>query len=282
MKKAKPIEVKSERCKTLYPILMVHGIGYRDNWRPKYWGRIPRVLAENGVENIFYGSTEAWGTVKHNAEMLAKRIEEILAETGAEKVNIITHSKGGLDARCAVSSFNLGGKVASLSTVSTPHHGSKFIDFYCVFPRFLRKFIAFFPNLWFRIFGDKKPDFYKVTQELTTKYSKQFNEENPDAEDVYYQSFGSVMEHFYSDFFLMLPYLVVKIFDGENDGVVSSASAEWTNYRLIAAAGPRGISHAAGVDMRRRRLSKKKVEGKYSDITDFYIELVEGLKNKGF
>ena len=233
-----------------------------------------------GLTMLFQQNANTW--VVNAEDIFDHTIDEILTETGAEKVNIITHSKGGLDARCAISSLNIGSKVASLSTVSTPHHGSKFMNFYCFFPRFLRKIIAFFPNLLYRIFGDKKPDFYKVTQEFTTKHFIKFNEENPDAEGVYYQSFGSVMTRFYGDILLMIPYLVLKISDGPNDGMVSASSAEWTNFRLLSSAGKRGISHAASVDMRRRRLTKKKAEGKYSDITDFYIELVEGLKNKGF
>jgi triacylglycerol lipase len=55
------------------------------------------------------------------AELLAQ-IQEFIAETGAAKVNIIGHSQGGLDARVVA---NLRPDlVASVVTISTPHHGS--------------------------------------------------------------------------------------------------------------------------------------------------------------
>ena len=41
-------------CKTKYPILMVHGMGFRDRKYFNYWGRIPKILKENGAD-IYYG-----------------------------------------------------------------------------------------------------------------------------------------------------------------------------------------------------------------------------------
>ena len=51
---------------------------------------------------IYYGNQEALGTIAYNAEDIRKRILQIREETGAEKVNIIAHSKGGLDARLSL------------------------------------------------------------------------------------------------------------------------------------------------------------------------------------
>jgi len=287
MKKTKktkvPEVVISDRCRTVYPILLVHGVGFRDNLFFKYWGRIPIYLERNGAK-VFYSNTNAWGTIEKNSATLVKRIDMILAETGVEKINIIAHSKGGLEARYLISSLGYGGKVASLSTIATPHHGAKAMDIYLAFPKWFRKFIAFFPNLLYRLFGDKKPDFYKGTEELGTKFCLRFNAENPDPENVYCQSFTTVMTHFYSDLFMCFPYWLTYIVEGHSDGLVTPKSAEWANFRGIinCASSRRGISHIDSIDLRRRRLTKKKADGKYSDITDFYIELVEGLKVKGF
>ena len=55
------------------------------------------------------------------AELLVA-VQQFLAQTGAKKVNIIGHSQGGLDARVVA---NLRPDlVASVVTISTPHHGS--------------------------------------------------------------------------------------------------------------------------------------------------------------
>ena len=39
---------------TKYPILMLHGVGFRDLKWPLYWGRIPAALSAMGAE-LFYG-----------------------------------------------------------------------------------------------------------------------------------------------------------------------------------------------------------------------------------
>ena len=92
-----------ESCKTKYPLLLVHGAGFRDLKWPVYWGRIPAALEQRGAR-VYYGNQDCWASVETNAAAIAVRIGEILAETGAEKVNIVAHSKGGLDARMAASS----------------------------------------------------------------------------------------------------------------------------------------------------------------------------------
>lgn len=110
-----------------YPILLVHGMGFRDDNIINYWGRIPKVF-ENDGNKVFYGNQDSNGTIEDNAFVLKNRIETIINETGAERLNVIAHSKGGLDIRYAISSLGMGKYIASLTTVSTPHNGSKTID----------------------------------------------------------------------------------------------------------------------------------------------------------
>jgi triacylglycerol lipase len=104
-------------CKTKYPIVLVHGIFFRDNKIFNYWGRVPNTLKLHGA-TIFYGNHQSALTVKESARELAARIKLIVEREGCEKVNIIAHSKGGLDCRYAVSEFGMGDYVASLTTVN--------------------------------------------------------------------------------------------------------------------------------------------------------------------
>ena len=115
-------------CATKYPILMVHGVFFRDFKYVNYWGRIPKELEANGA-TIFYGNQPSAASVADSAAVLKERILQILAETGAEKVNIIAHSKGGLDSRYAIANLGVGEYVASLTTVNTPHRGCLFADY---------------------------------------------------------------------------------------------------------------------------------------------------------
>ena len=90
-----------------YPVLMVHGMGFRDNKLISYWGRIPKELEKMGCR-LYYGGQDSNGTIETNAAVIAERIEYILKKENTDKVNIIAHSKGGLDARYAISTMGLG------------------------------------------------------------------------------------------------------------------------------------------------------------------------------
>ncbi len=70
-------DVRAERqiCSTRYPLLLVHGVGFRDFHYFNYWGRIPRELKRNGARG-YYGHQEAWGTVESNALILKEKIRE--------------------------------------------------------------------------------------------------------------------------------------------------------------------------------------------------------------
>ena len=147
--------------KLKYPILLVHGMGFRDYKLVGYWGRIPDELRKMGCD-IHFGRQDSNGDIETNGRHIARRINEILEETGAEKVNIIAHSKGGLDSHYAISTLNMGDKVASLVTVSTPHHGSLTVDKLMKFPDPLIRFAGFCTDCWFRILGDKNPNTYNI------------------------------------------------------------------------------------------------------------------------
>ena len=73
--------------------------------------------------------------------------------------------------------------------------------------------------------------------------------------------------------------------DGDNDGMVSTDSMHWADFKGIRTSTThRGISHADVVDMRRRRFTKKtpSSDNEVSDIVPFYVEVVKGLKEKGY
>ncbi len=264
-----------------YPVLLIHGMGFRDTRLINYWGRIPRELEKIGCR-IYYGYQDSNAEIETNAQHIKRRIEEILTETGAEKVNIIAHSKGGLDARYALSSLGIGDKVASLTTMSTPHNGSKTMDVIFKLPDSLIRFAGSLTDCWFRLLGDKNPASYKAFCSFTTAYASEFNRKNPDNEGVFYQSYAFAMKNPLSDIFMCIPSLAVGIIEGENDGLLTPKNAEWTNFRgVFRGTGLRGISHCDEIDMRRLRLSRKSGEG-VSDIVDVYKGAVDELYKLGF
>ena len=264
-----------------YPILLVHGMGFRDNKLIGYWGRIPKTLEEMGCD-VHFGYQDSNADIETNGKHLEQRIHQILMETGAEKVNIIAHSKGGLDCRYAISTLGVGDKVASLTTISTPHHGSKTVDLLMRLPDPLVRFAGFCTDCWFRLLGDTKPSSYKVFHAFTTDVAKKFNAENPDYDGVFYQSYAFVMKYPFSDMFMWLPNLVVGIIEGENDGLLTPDAVKWGTFKGVnRGIGRRGISHCDEIDMRRSPFSKKTGEG-ISDILTVYIEIVSELAKYGF
>ena len=265
-----------------YPVLLVHGMGFRDDLRIGYWGRIPKALQAAGCR-IYFGHQDSNASIEANAEHIAAAIENILAETGAEKVNIIAHSKGGLDSRYAISTLGMGESVASLTTLSTPHHGSKTVDKLLRFPDPLVRLAGFCADCWFRLLGDKQPSSYKVFHQFSTPVAAQFNEQNPDYPGTYYQSYAFVMKNGFSDILMWLPHWIVKTIEGENDGLLTPASAAWGNFQgVYCGAKNRGISHCDEVDLRRRPLCKQRSAQGVADMVDVYMGIVSHLADMGF
>jgi triacylglycerol lipase len=269
------IRVDSQICTTKYPLVMVHGVGFQDLKYFNYWGRIPKELIRNGA-NVYYGNQEAWGTVDYNAHDIKKRILEIIEETGCGKVNIIAHSKGGLDARYAISMLDMGDCVASLTTMSTPHRGSKAINILLHIPDGIYKAIGRMVDKYYRFTGDKNPDFYTASRQFSTNYSAEFNEKVKDAPQVYYQSYASVMKNMFSDSLLAIPHCIVKSRERENDGLVCIDSAKWGEFKgVFRNKYRRGISHGDIIDLKRE-------DYKGFDVIEKYVEIVAELKQKGY
>ena len=218
--------------------------------------------------------------MEENAKVLARRVDEVLAETGCEKLHLIAHSKGGLDARYLASTLGYGEKLASLTTVSTPHHGSRTMDALYRMPKWLFRAGAFFVNAFYRLAGDKNPDFYTVCRQFTTAWAEEFNRNNPDVTGVLYRSYAGAMAGWRSDVFMWWENLIIGRVEGENDGLVTVESARWTNFGGVwRGAGRRGLSHMDEVDFRRRALKRG---GEVMDPVDCYVALVSELRELGF
>ena len=228
---------------TKYPILMLHGVGFRDLKWPLYWGRIPAALRSMGAE-LYYGQQDSWARVEENAKTVKARIRQILDETGAEKVNIIAHSKGGLEARMAASSLGMGGQIASITTM---------------------------------------PYFFAVCRDFSTAWAEAFNRENPDVPGVFYQSYAGVMRSPLSDINLSTANGIVKLIEGANDGLVTVESARWgEKFTLLTGRSRRGVSHYDEIDFRRAPLSYETDGDGVADICGVYRQIVTDLAERGF
>ncbi len=260
---------------TKYPILLVHGLALKDVLFLKSFGRIERILRIQGY-TVYKSRIDGFGAVETNAAQLKDEILGILKETGTDKVNIIAHSKGGLDAKYMIRQLDMAGSVASLTTLCTPHRGSPIASFILRFPRFAVKYAAWWVDLAFRILGDRQPDSYTACQQL---------QRAPDletdtllvADGVFCQSFSATVKpkDRHADFVMQIPLMFTRLIEkgSESDGMVPRDSAIFGNYRGDCIDG--SVSHTEIVDF---MVSDKKRDKIYA----FYSALCEELVNAGF
>lgn len=264
-------------CRTKYPVLLVHGIGYRDDVTPvSYWGRVPQRLSLEGAQ-VYLSGQNAFSSHSSNAFILKSKIDEIIAKTGAKKVNIIAHSKGGIEARYLITALGQGGHVASLTTLACPHWGSSFADY-------MIETIAKTPlpaaeliNIYAGIIGDAKPDSLAAGNELTRKFMSNFNMLITNDPEVYYQSYGFMMKQQSHNSLFYIPHQIILSNEGPNDGMVSTNSAAWGNFRGVFSGDTHGsgLSHIDITD-----IYGKDVSG--VDIPGFYVNIVRDLKDRGY
>lgn len=112
---------------TEHPIVLVHGFLGWDTMLGvvDYWYGIPEALEKEGAD-VHVVLVSAANSPEVRGEQLIDQIEDILAETGAEKVNLIGHSHGSPTSRYAAAV--IPNKVASVTGVAGVNNGVEFAD----------------------------------------------------------------------------------------------------------------------------------------------------------
>lgn len=257
--------------KTNYPIVLVHGMVLKDFKLYKAFRKIKDNLIKQGLV-VYVTNQDGVGTIENNALQLKEEILQILEKEKVDKVNIIAHSKGGLDSRYMISMLDMEDYVASLTTLSTPHHGSKLSSKLVSMPSIFARFLAFWINLFYKIFKDKKPDILALGYQLSDTYMIAFNKEILNSNKVYYQSYSSSLENKKS-FLMMIPYKITKSLENDDtDGLVSIDSSKWGEYKGNI---ENNYDHGQMVGA----YGSKKTLNK---VTNFYINVIKELKGKGF
>jgi len=129
------------------PIVLMHGFaGFRElgplDWVWfEYFSNVRRQLGAMGYQ-VFAPQVAPFEDPLDRAQQYFSAIETIRDETGADKVHLVGHSQGGLDARVLAAPFKgphetpigplfglgYGAHVASVTTIATPHFGSVIAD----------------------------------------------------------------------------------------------------------------------------------------------------------
>lgn len=110
------------------PVVLVHGYGgsiVGDVSSYINWLYIYEKLQSEGFDVRRISLSDAGlQDVKVSAAELSSFVDNVLAETGAAKVDIVCHSEGGLVARYYTKNLGGAAKVDDLVTISTPHRGT--------------------------------------------------------------------------------------------------------------------------------------------------------------
>lgn len=111
---------------TKYPIVLVHGLFGFDRLGPvEYFYGIPKALRDGGAQ-VHVVNVSAVNSTEVRGEQLLAQVRQILAATGAAKVNLIGHSHGAPTARYVASVHPE--LVASVTSVSGVNKGSIVAD----------------------------------------------------------------------------------------------------------------------------------------------------------
>ena len=104
------------------PVLLVHG--YAEG--AAIWKKWEDMLRKDGIQFFtvtFKDSDDKCGSAKQHAIELEKMVHDIKEQSGAQKINIVGYSKGGLDARVFLDITDTK-DVANLIMIGTPNAGS--------------------------------------------------------------------------------------------------------------------------------------------------------------
>ncbi|MCP4499632.1 MAG: alpha/beta fold hydrolase [Deltaproteobacteria bacterium] len=111
-----------------YPIVLVHGFtGFTDLGPLEYFFGVKELLESLGTPT-FTPAQPPYNSSEERSRVLAEHIDQILDDTWSEKVHVICHSQGGMDCRRLVSQLGYDDKIATLTTIATPHHGTPLAD----------------------------------------------------------------------------------------------------------------------------------------------------------
>jgi triacylglycerol lipase len=193
--------------------------------------------------------------VATRAAALADQVDAFTAAHQLDQVHVIAHSMGGLDARYLISSLGFADRIASLTTLGTPHRGSPLADIALGITHSLSASQQDAILAWTDVLGPgvDAGQLHRALEDLAEANAPAFNAANPDAAPVTYRSYAGYStllgvpnlraSSFCSSTGVATPHpsslpgelqLTGPIIGGftlrPHDGVVPIDSAEWTGF----------------------------------------------------
>ncbi|MCB9668939.1 MAG: triacylglycerol lipase [Alphaproteobacteria bacterium] len=233
-----------ERGYTRYPIFLLHGMAGTDTFvgAVDYFNGVKDTLEADGY-TIGVGAVDPFQITPGRAVQWASHLDAFFADGRHRKVNLVGHSQGGMDARYLTAHLDPDQRVASVLTIGTPHRGTAvaavgagLLQHSGITEAMVEAAIGGLAS-----FYDVESDeaIVEQIQGLAPDAMEEFNTLVPDRADVYYASWGGKSCQLL-DFFclwqndgevitapLAATHLLLKVLEGDNDGLVSVESARW-------------------------------------------------------
>ncbi|MEM1095226.1 MAG: alpha/beta fold hydrolase [Bacteroidota bacterium] len=221
---------------TRYPVVLMHGIGLIAHML-KPGGAFDAVADDLKAQgaHVFAPRVQPYSPIRDRCQTWQRHLRMVRSTTGAEKINLVGFSSGGIDARYLVAHAGAHEYVATVTTLASPHRGSRIAELPLRLPEPLRHLVAEAVNraaAW--LFPEGEGDLLAMLEELTPRYmTERFNPATPDHHDVTYYSLGAqagrgARNPASSLTWLLNQYLYLT--DGVNDGYVPVESMKWTGY----------------------------------------------------
>lgn len=239
-----------------HPVMLMHGFGALGGVGRKgmlhaeaLYLRLRGVLA-------YAPNVASYETIECRAAMWRDHLVAVMEETGHDRVHLVAHSMGGLDARHLISTLGYHRYVETLTTVATPHHGASIAEAMLETPALLR-----LPALGLAdwtgaaalegVSSNVQAALHQLTRRSIVET---FNPATPDHPDVTYRSWagraGADTPVALSPL-LRLAHAAIYAREGVNDGVVGTDSAVWSGFQgVVDADHARQIGLAAGLPRR--------------------------------
>jgi triacylglycerol lipase len=212
--------------------------------RAEYFGDYRQFLSERGC-SVSMGEFPTDATIEERALLLRDQVTRF---AGGDRVDLIAHSQGGLDARFAITSLRLNA-VARLVTIGTPHRGTPLADW-------VKRQSDEGTYLYWMLRGLGGYDLraLRFATELTEKFLVKHQERFVDVPGVRY---ASVTAECASDCYFPLRVLARWAGVGRGDGMVPSASQAWGEDL-----GTFNLDHLSevGTDQRKRLIRRQALE----------------------
>lgn len=257
-----------------HPVLLCHGYGAIASLvKPSPLYDVSLLMRSHNVL-AYAPNIVPYATIETRAKGWVRLIQQLTDESETGKINVVAHSMGGLDMRYALSRLNISDRVASFTTVCTPHRGTSLAELTLKTPEAIREKLADFLD-WMgdHIYPQTKSDSVSSAAQLTREYvGNVFNPQMPNVEEIPYYSYSAAVGKGTDEPIRVIArYQNNHIFEeeGPNDGMVSVKSAKWGEHIKTS-----NLSHLEQMNLRLR-------DDRRALFENFWFEVIKMLEAKG-